>query len=123
MKETGYGKDVGESWYGMLAPAGTSAEIVDKMAKAIDEAIKSPDTLDKLDKAAPSRPISARRYREPVTNARPPCTPPSSSAGTSTCGGPSSLSFHEHAVGLGGQHAAHQQALVEGRGVGHLPWR
>ena len=50
MKETGYGKDVGESWYGMLAPAGTSAEIVDKMAKAIDEAIKAPDVLDKLDK-------------------------------------------------------------------------
>ena len=50
MKETGYGKDVGESWYGMLAPAGTSTEIVDKMAKAIDEAIKSPDALDKLDK-------------------------------------------------------------------------
>jgi tripartite-type tricarboxylate transporter receptor subunit TctC len=50
MKETGYGKDVGESWYGMLAPAGTSKEIVDKMAKAIDEAIKSPDVLDKLDK-------------------------------------------------------------------------
>jgi tripartite-type tricarboxylate transporter receptor subunit TctC len=50
MKETGYGKDVGESWYGMLAPAGTSPEIVDKMAKAIDEAIKSPDVLDKLDK-------------------------------------------------------------------------
>ena len=50
MKETGYGKDVGESWYGMLAPAGTSSEIVDRMAKAIDEAIKSPETLDKLDK-------------------------------------------------------------------------
>jgi tripartite-type tricarboxylate transporter receptor subunit TctC len=50
MKETGYGKDVGESWYGMLAPAGTPVEIVDKMAKAIDEALKSPDVLDKLDK-------------------------------------------------------------------------
>jgi tripartite-type tricarboxylate transporter receptor subunit TctC len=50
MKETGYGKDVGESWYGLLAPAGTSNEIVDKMAKTIDEAIKSPDVLDKLDK-------------------------------------------------------------------------
>jgi tripartite-type tricarboxylate transporter receptor subunit TctC len=50
MKETGYGKDVGESWFGMLAPAGTPPEIVEKMAKAIDEAIKSPDVLDKLDK-------------------------------------------------------------------------
>ena len=50
MKETGYGKDVGESWYGMLAPAGTSKEIVERLAKAIDEALKSPDVLDKLDK-------------------------------------------------------------------------
>jgi tripartite-type tricarboxylate transporter receptor subunit TctC len=50
MKETGYGKDVGESWYGILAPAGTSPDIVKRLAKAIDEAIKSPDVLDKLDK-------------------------------------------------------------------------
>jgi tripartite-type tricarboxylate transporter receptor subunit TctC len=50
MKETGYGKDVGESWYGMLAPAGTATEIVQRLAKAIDEALKSPDVLDKLDK-------------------------------------------------------------------------
>ncbi len=50
MKETGYGKNVGESWYGMLAPAGTPAEIVDRLSKTIDAAIKSPDVLDKLDK-------------------------------------------------------------------------
>src|SRR5215475_9885416 len=50
LKETGYGKDVGESWYGMLAPAGTPKEIVERLAKAIDEALKSPDVLDKLDK-------------------------------------------------------------------------
>ncbi len=50
MKETGYGKDVGESWYGMLAPAGTPAEIVERLSKTIDEAIKSQDVLDKLDK-------------------------------------------------------------------------
>ncbi|MBV8391898.1 MAG: tripartite tricarboxylate transporter substrate binding protein, partial [Alphaproteobacteria bacterium] len=35
MKETGYGKDVGESWYGLLAPAGTPGTIVERMAKAI----------------------------------------------------------------------------------------
>ena len=51
LRETGYGKEGGESWYGMLAPAGTPPEVVDKLAKAIDAAIKSPDTLDKLDKA------------------------------------------------------------------------
>jgi len=50
LKETGYGKEGGESWYGILAPAGTPQPIVDKMAKAIEEALKSPDVLDKLDK-------------------------------------------------------------------------
>ena len=50
LKESGYGKEGGESWYGILAPAGTSQPIVDKMAKAIEEALKSPDVLDKLDK-------------------------------------------------------------------------
>ena len=34
----------------MLAPAGTPAEIVERLSKAIDEAIKSQDVLDKLDK-------------------------------------------------------------------------
>src|SRR5262245_49789550 len=50
LKETGYGKEGGESWYGILAPAGTPQAIVEKMAKAIEDALKSPDVLDKLDK-------------------------------------------------------------------------
>src|SRR5262249_36021187 len=50
LKETGYGKEGGESWYGILAPAGTSQPIVDRMATAIEEALKSPDVLDRLDK-------------------------------------------------------------------------
>jgi len=50
LKETGYGKEGGESWYGILAPAGTPQPVVDKMAKAIEEALKSPEVLDKLDK-------------------------------------------------------------------------
>jgi tripartite-type tricarboxylate transporter receptor subunit TctC len=49
LKETGYGKNGGDSWFGLLAPAGMPPAIVDKMAKAIDEALKSPDVLDKLD--------------------------------------------------------------------------
>jgi len=51
LKETGYGKEGGESWYGILAPAGTPQAIVDKMSKAIGEALRSPDVIDKLDKA------------------------------------------------------------------------
>ena len=51
LRETGYGKQGGESWFGILATAGTAPAIVDRMAKAIEEALKSPDVLDKLDKA------------------------------------------------------------------------
>ena len=50
LREQGYGKDGGDAWYGMLAPAGTPAPIVDKLARTIDEALKSPDVIDKLDK-------------------------------------------------------------------------
>jgi tripartite-type tricarboxylate transporter receptor subunit TctC len=51
LREQGYGKEGGESWYGILAPAGTPQAIVDKMSKAIGEALKSPDVIDRLDKA------------------------------------------------------------------------
>ena len=50
LRETGYGKEGGESWYGILAPAGMSQPIVDRMAKAIEQALQSPDVLEKLDK-------------------------------------------------------------------------
>ncbi|MFI5003120.1 MAG: Bug family tripartite tricarboxylate transporter substrate binding protein [Reyranellales bacterium] len=51
LSEEGYDKDGIASWYGILAPAGTPAPIVTRMADAIDRAIKSPDVLDRLDKA------------------------------------------------------------------------
>ena len=50
LREQGYGKDGGDAWYGMLAAAGTPEPVVDRMARAIDEALKSPDVVDKLDK-------------------------------------------------------------------------
>ncbi len=50
MREQGYGKDGGESWYGLLAPAGTPQPIVDRMAKAIEQALQMPDVIEKLDK-------------------------------------------------------------------------
>ena len=49
LKEAGYGKQGGDSWFGILAPAGTPAPIVTRMAQAIDEALKSSDVVDKLD--------------------------------------------------------------------------
>ena len=51
LREMGYGKEGGESWYGLLAPAGMSNDIVDRMAKAIDQAVQDRDVIDKLDKA------------------------------------------------------------------------
>ena len=49
LKEAGYGKHGGESWFGILAPAGTPAPIVTRMTQAIDEALKSSEIVDKLD--------------------------------------------------------------------------
>lgn len=50
LKEAGYGKQGGDSWFGILAPAGMPEPIVTRMSQAIAEALKSPDVLDKLDK-------------------------------------------------------------------------
>jgi tripartite-type tricarboxylate transporter receptor subunit TctC len=50
LKETGYGKQGGESWFGILAPAGTPPTIVSGMSRAIEQALQSPDVLDRLDK-------------------------------------------------------------------------
>jgi tripartite-type tricarboxylate transporter receptor subunit TctC len=49
LRECGYGKQGGESWFGILAPAGTPAAIVARMSAAIDQALKSPDVLGRLD--------------------------------------------------------------------------
>ncbi len=50
LREQGYGKDGGDSWFGILAPAGTSPEVVAKLDKAIADAVRSPDVIDKLHK-------------------------------------------------------------------------
>ena len=51
LREQDYGKEGGESWYGLLAPAGTPQPIVEKMARAIEASVKDPEVADKLDKA------------------------------------------------------------------------
>ena len=50
LRETGYGKQGGDSWFGILAPAGTPSAIVARLSRAIDQALQSPDVLDRLDK-------------------------------------------------------------------------
>ena len=37
-------------WYGVWVPAGTPAEVVDKLAKDIGRALEAPDVLDRLAK-------------------------------------------------------------------------
>jgi tripartite-type tricarboxylate transporter receptor subunit TctC len=48
LKEQGYGKIGGDAWYGILAAKGTPQAIVDKLSKAIGEAAKAPDVMEKL---------------------------------------------------------------------------
>jgi tripartite-type tricarboxylate transporter receptor subunit TctC len=48
MKEQGYGKNGGDAWFGILAPAATPAAIVEKFSTAIGEALTSPETIERL---------------------------------------------------------------------------
>jgi tripartite-type tricarboxylate transporter receptor subunit TctC len=48
LREAGYGKDGGDSWFGILAPTGTSPAVVSKLDKAIADALKSQEVIDKL---------------------------------------------------------------------------
>lgn len=50
LREQGYGKQEGDSWFGVLAPAGTSPAVVARFDKAIAEALRSPEVIDKLHK-------------------------------------------------------------------------
>ncbi len=47
LMEQGYGKDGGDSWFGILAPAGTPPEVVARLDKAIAEALRAPDIVQK----------------------------------------------------------------------------
>ena len=48
LREGGYGKDGGDSWFGILAPTGTAADAIDKLDKAIAQALKQPDIMEKV---------------------------------------------------------------------------
>jgi len=49
--ELGYPELVVDTWYGVLAPAGTKQEIIDKLHSEIVQIIKSPDTKERFAKA------------------------------------------------------------------------
>jgi tripartite-type tricarboxylate transporter receptor subunit TctC len=48
LKEQGLGKIGGDAWYGILAAKGTPQVAIDKLARAIGEALKDPALNDKL---------------------------------------------------------------------------
>jgi len=48
LKEQGLGKIGGDAWYGILAATGTPQPAIDKLARAIGEAVKDPALNDKL---------------------------------------------------------------------------
>jgi tripartite-type tricarboxylate transporter receptor subunit TctC len=48
LKEAGYPNAEASAWFGVVAPARTSPAIINEMNKAINEALKKPELLDKL---------------------------------------------------------------------------
>ncbi|MDP2374983.1 tripartite tricarboxylate transporter substrate binding protein [Reyranella sp.] len=48
LREQGYGKDGGDSWFGVLAPAGTPLAVVAKLDQAIAAALRAPDIMAKV---------------------------------------------------------------------------
>ncbi len=50
LREQGYAKDGGDSWFGILAPTGTSPEVVAKLDKAIVDAMRTQEVIDRLHK-------------------------------------------------------------------------
>ncbi len=48
LRDAGYGKDGGDSWFGILAPAGTAPEAIEKFDKAIAQALRAPDIMERV---------------------------------------------------------------------------
>jgi tripartite-type tricarboxylate transporter receptor subunit TctC len=48
LREQGYGKDGGDSWFGILASTGTPLSVVARLDRAIAEALRSPEVIAKL---------------------------------------------------------------------------
>ena len=48
LQQTGYGKDGGDSWFGILAPAGTSPDAIARLDKAIAQALAETELAAKV---------------------------------------------------------------------------
>jgi tripartite-type tricarboxylate transporter receptor subunit TctC len=63
MAEQGYPGAQVTPWFGIAVPAGTPAPIVDRISKALDTALASPDVQNKLDLAGcPPKPASRAEF-------------------------------------------------------------
>jgi len=64
-REEGTPEMLAYSWYGLLAPAGTSDAITEKLNKAVNEALASPEIQEKFrTEGAESHPMSAKAFGE-----------------------------------------------------------
>ncbi|MDP2329074.1 MAG: tripartite tricarboxylate transporter substrate-binding protein [Reyranella sp.] len=48
LREQGYGKDGGDSWFGVLAPTGTPLSVVAKLDQAIAASLRAADIMEKV---------------------------------------------------------------------------
>jgi tripartite-type tricarboxylate transporter receptor subunit TctC len=48
LREAGYGKDGGDSWFGILAPASTSPAVVARLDQAIAASLRTPEIVEKV---------------------------------------------------------------------------
>ena len=63
LAEQGYAEAQVMPWFGIAVPAGTPAPIVDRISKALDTALASPDVQNKLDLAGcPPKPASRAEF-------------------------------------------------------------
>ena len=67
--EAGYPKLVADNFLGVSAPAGTPADVVDKINKAVSEVVARPDVSKRLsDLGVDSLPMSAAQFTQFVTD-------------------------------------------------------
>jgi len=72
MSEAGVPGYVSDTWYGLLAPAGTPKDVLAKLEHAASAALKSPEVRDRLTKAgAEPAGTTAEEFRKVIEREKP----------------------------------------------------
>jgi tripartite-type tricarboxylate transporter receptor subunit TctC len=72
MSEAGVPGYVSDTWYGLLAPAGTPRDVLAKLEHAASAALKSPEVRDRLTKAgAEPAGTTAGEFRKVIEREKP----------------------------------------------------